>query len=205
MSRNSRSQGNEMVHRLQATAASFTPLGSQSNDTLPLGGQQHDAPIPDGSESSPIVFQVSVYVAHPNPELTNSKTDVDCTICLALGRLLDCCQTRTNSRPCLQCAELSQLFTLKSEKHEGETADLREKLRRIEAETPEEKLTRLCADENAKIDELKSQVAKVIKEDELLMAENEELEKKLKRLEAEVKEAQPAAEFKIREKKGKKK
>ena len=98
MSLNSRIQCNEM-NRLQSTAVTFTPLDSQSNDTLPFDGQQPDTNTPDGSDPSHVVSEVSVHVAYHKPELTHSKTDTDCTFCASLGRVLDCCKAQTNPRP----------------------------------------------------------------------------------------------------------
>ncbi|KAH8625040.1 hypothetical protein IG631_20505 [Alternaria alternata] len=73
------------------------------------------------------------------------------------------------------------------------------KLRQLEEETAEEKLTRLCVKSETKIIKLKSEVENMNAEDELLKAENEELTKTLKRLEVEIKKAQPATEFTVRE------
>ncbi|CAN9271596.1 unnamed protein product [Alternaria alternata] len=97
------------------------------------------------------------------------------------------------------CAELSQLLILENKKHQDEIVALREQLRQLEEETAEEKLTRLCVKSETKIVKLKSEVEKMNAEDELLKAENEELTKTLKRLEVEIKKAQPAAEFTVRE------
>jgi len=112
-----------------------------------------------------------------------------------------------NQRSCPQCAKLGQHFTRKDTKHTEELAALRDKVRELEEETPDQRSNRLSAENNTKIDRLKSEVEKINKEDESLKAGNDELEKKLKVLEADIKKLQPAAEFTIKEKKkkGKKK
>ena len=59
-------------------------------------------------------------------------------------------------------------------------------------------MTRLCVKSETKIVKLKSEVEKMNAEDESLKTENEELTT-LRRLEVEIKKAQPAAEFTVRE------
>ncbi|KAI4933042.1 hypothetical protein J4E85_003445 [Alternaria conjuncta] len=105
------------------------------------------------------------------------------------------------------CAELGQHFTRQDTKQTEELAALRDKVRELEEETPEQRFNRLSVEKNTKIDGLKAEVEKVNKKDESLKAKNDELEKKLKVLEADIKNLQPAAEFTIKEKKkkGKKK
>ncbi|KAI4694350.1 hypothetical protein J4E81_006567 [Alternaria sp. BMP 2799] len=102
---------------------------------------------------------------------------------------------------------VSEHFTRKDEKHRDEMAALRDKVRELEEETPEQRSNRLSVEKNTKIDRLKSEVEKINKQDESLQAENKELEKKLKTLEADIKKLQPPAEFTVKEKKtkGKKK
>ena len=60
-------------------------------------------------------------------------------------------------------------------------------------------MTRLCVKSETKIVKLKSEVEKMNAEDELLKTENEELTRTLRRLEVEIKKAQPATEFTVRE------
>ncbi|KAI4954167.1 hypothetical protein J4E91_001877 [Alternaria rosae] len=101
----------------------------------------------------------------------------------------------------------SQHFTRKNEKHTEDLASLRDKVRQLQEETPEQRLNRLYVEKNKKVDGLKVEVEKINKEDESLKAENKELEKKLKMLEAEIKKLQLPAEFTVKQKrtKGKKK
>ncbi|KAI4630315.1 hypothetical protein J4E80_001250 [Alternaria sp. BMP 0032] len=99
--------------------------------------------------------------------------------------------------------ELVQHFTRKDEKHRDEISALHDKVRQLEEETPEKKSNRLSVEKNIRIDGLKVKVAKVNKEDESLKAENKELEKKLKMLEADIKKLQPPAEFTVKQKKTK--
>jgi cell division protein FtsB len=110
-------------------------------------------------------------------------------------------------RSCPHCAELGQHFTRKNEKHTEDLASLRDKVRQLEEETPEQRFNRLYVEKNKKVDGLKVEVEKINKEDESLKAENKELEKKLKMLEAEIKKLQLPAEFTVKQKrtKGKKK
>ncbi|KAH6876033.1 hypothetical protein BKA58DRAFT_133417 [Alternaria rosae] len=98
-------------------------------------------------------------------------------------------------------------FYPQNEKHTADLASLRDKVRQLEEEIPEQRFNRLCVEKNKRVDGLKAEVEKISKEDESLKAENKELEKKLKMLEAEIKKLQPPAEFTVKQKrtKGKKK
>ncbi|CAN9217963.1 unnamed protein product [Alternaria alternata] len=183
-----------MVDRLRATAAAFTPLSTRSDTIRPLNGQEHNGIAHYNSIPASAVFPVSDTRSSPS-----IKTKIDCQFCKSVGRALNCCRARTDLQACLDCAELSQLLILENKKHQDEIVALREQLRQLEEETAEEKLTRLCVKSETKIVKLKSEVEKMNAEDELLKAENEELTKTLKRLEVEIKKAQPAAEFTVRE------
>ncbi|CAN9464732.1 unnamed protein product [Alternaria alternata] len=165
-----------MVDRLRATAAAFTPLSTRSDIIRPLNGQEHNGITHYNSIPASAVFPVSDTRQQPQHQ-------------------------DQNRLPVLQihCAELSQLLILENKKHQDEIAALREQLRQLEEETAEEKLTRLCVKSETKIVKLKSEVENMNAEDELLKAENEELTKTLKRLEVEIKKAQPATEFTVRE------
>ncbi|KAI4628401.1 hypothetical protein J4E83_002951 [Alternaria metachromatica] len=192
---------------LQATVARLEPFSFQPIATSSLDDEQHDTVKPDDHYPTTADSQVSPYASQSSSELTDIKTDTDCAFCTSIGRILNCCQARMNPRSCPQCAKLGQHFTRKDTKHTEELAALRDKVRELEEETPEQRFNRLSVEKNIKIDGLKAEVEKVNKEDESLKAKNDELEKKLKVLEADIKKSQPAAEFTIKEKKkkGKKK
>ena len=199
-----------MVDGLRATAAAFTPLSTRSDIIRPLDGQEHNGITHYNSIPASAVFPVSDTRGSPSIkveswiidlklELTESKTKIDCQLCKSVGRALNCCRARTDVQACLDCAELSQLLIFGNKKHQDEMAALREQLRQLEEETAEETLTRLCVKSETKIVRLKSEVEKMKAEDELVKAGNEELTRTLKRLEVEIKKAQPAAEFTVRE------
>jgi len=192
---------------LQATVARLEPFNSQPIATPSLDDEQHDTVNPDDRYPTTAVSQVSPYASQSSSKLTDIKTDTDCAFCTSIGRILNCCQDRMNPRSCPQCAKLGQYFTREDTKHTEELAALRDKVRELEEETPEQRFNRLSVEKNMKIDGLEAEVEKINKEDESLKAENKKLEKKLKMLEADIKKLQPPAEFTVKEKKtkGKKK
>ncbi|KAI4617650.1 uncharacterized protein J4E87_008286 [Alternaria ethzedia] len=191
----------------QGTVARLERFSSQPIATPSLNDEQHDTVKPDDHYPTTAISQVSPYASQSSSELTDIKTDTDCAFCTSIGRILNCCQDRMNPRSCPQCAKLGQHFTRKDTKHNEEVGALRDKVRELEEETPEQRFNRLSVEKNTKIDGLKAEVEKINKEDESLKAESDELEKKLKVLEADIKKLQPAVEFTIKQKKtkGKKK
>ncbi|KAI4683769.1 uncharacterized protein J4E84_006607 [Alternaria hordeiaustralica] len=215
MSLSSRCADSDMANRLRATAATFTPLASQSDAKSPhhderqtyITSKNPNSLSPDAqADETPGSSNVEV-ADESELKVAERETKIDCTFCASLGQPLQCCQALTLSHPCPHCDDLSQLFTRKTNEHKDEIATLHDKLQRLEEESPEQKFTRLCGEKNTKIDMLKREVEQINKEDESLKAENKKLEKKLKMLEADIKKLQPPAEFTVKEKKtkGKKK
>ncbi|KAI4937486.1 uncharacterized protein J4E92_002217 [Alternaria infectoria] len=218
MSFSSKHPSNGIANHLRATAATFTPLASKSDAKSPHNYErQNDITCESSSSLSPHAqadetsdtsnARVNVGADGSEHKIAERETKMDCTFCDSLDQPLQCCQSLTLSHPCPHCDELSQLFTRKTEEHKDEIATLQDKLQRLEKESLEQKFTRLCDEKNTKIDMLKREVEKINKEDESLKAENKELEKKLKMLEAEINKLQPPAAFTVKEKKtkGKKK
>jgi outer membrane murein-binding lipoprotein Lpp len=101
---------------------------------------------------------------------------LECPLCFKLGDILPCCDKRTS--PCPHCARLIH----ENEQRDSEVAGLHAKIAQLEAETPEDKYKRLCAEKNAKIEQLKAKVDTVRKDDEQLQKEVKEREKTLSRL-----------------------
>ena len=106
---------------------------------------------------------MSVRSTDSQPETTGLD---DCTFCASISHLLICCRS-SNALQCPLCAEVAEVFAKEDQKHE-EASALRNRVERLETESPEEKYERLYEKKSAKIEALKSQVAQVNKEDESL-------------------------------------
>ncbi|KAH7067343.1 hypothetical protein BKA63DRAFT_495188 [Paraphoma chrysanthemicola] len=85
-----------------------------------------------------------------------------CAFCYKIGDVLPCCKDITS--PCRHCARLA----VREEEYESQLVTLRAKTTRLESETPEQRQKRLCAEKNAKIDQLRREVEKVRKEGQQL-------------------------------------
>ena len=104
---------------------------------------------------------------------------------------------------------MSAILTRETANLQNELAALRLQVTQLESETPEDKHKRLCADKNARIEQLKAQVDAVREEDQHMQKETKKGEEKLKRLKIELEKVQPKKkeeklEFVMREAKGKK-
>jgi len=104
---------------------------------------------------------------------------------------------------------MSAIVTRETTNLQNELAALRLQVTQLESETPEDKHKRLCAEKNARIEQLKAQVDAVREEDQHMQKETKKGEEKLKRLKIELEKVQPKKkeeklEFVMREAKGKK-
>tara|TARA_R110002003_G_scaffold248_2_gene17634 strand:- start:37578 stop:38048 length:471 start_codon:yes stop_codon:yes gene_type:complete len=118
---------------------------------------------------------------------------LECPLCLKLGHILPCCNKLTS--PCPHCARLIH----ENEKRDNEVAALHAKMAHLEAETPEDKHKRVCAEKNAKIEKLKAEVDTVRKDDKQLQKEVNEQEKTLARLRKTLEAKKPKQEKETRQ------
>ncbi|KAF2027466.1 hypothetical protein EK21DRAFT_91508 [Setomelanomma holmii] len=174
----------------RATAAAFLPSGGVAVGVV---NEQSVASVEDNflpnwaGTSATVIIDQSGEKTKVGTEAKETQEPI-CAACLKLGYVLPCCLNLTS--PCPTCSRLIH----EDEQHVKEINACRARTAELEAETPEEKHRRLCAEMNARIEQLRTEVEKVQKDDQALQKNVEEQKKRLASLTGELAAKKPKEE-----------